>query len=175
VAEDTWLNPDLPDEPWHEVDLVHLQGPLTPDRLLFRFVLPALPAGAKIVSATLTVRVDLWGEQSFPGAAVVYRVLTPWDPDTATYNSPWSSPGLGAGWDYDSTPLDLVPLPDAGWIDFDVGLAVAAWHERGEPNHGLVVMMSDDSHNQAHHWVYMTEQADPVDRPSLRIGYEGEP
>ena len=65
--------------------------------------------------------------------------------------------------------------PDAGWIDFDVGLAVAAWHARGEPNHGLVVMMSDDSHNQAHHWVYMTEQADPVDQPSLRIGYEREP
>ncbi|RLC94333.1 MAG: hypothetical protein DRI77_11040, partial [Chloroflexi bacterium] len=36
VVDDTWLNPDLPDETWQEADLVHLQGPLTPDRLLFR-------------------------------------------------------------------------------------------------------------------------------------------
>ena len=32
-------------------------------------------------------------------------------------------------------------------------------------------MMSEDSHNQAHHWVYMSEQADPTDRPALHIAY----
>jgi len=175
AVDDTWLDPDLPDETWHETDLVHLQGPLTPDRLLFRFDLSALPADTHILSATLALRVELWGDQSFPGAAVIYRVLTPWEPATVTYNSPWSTPGLAAGVDYDPTPLDVVPVPDAGSLVFDVVEAVAAWSERGEPNYGLVVMMSEDSHNQAHHWVYMSEQPDPADRPTLRVVYEVAP
>jgi predicted Ser/Thr protein kinase len=175
VAVDTWLNPDLPDEVWHETDLVHLQGPLTPDRILFRFDLSDLPGDVVIISATLTLRVELWGEESFPGAAVVYRVLRPWDPATATYSAPWSAPGLSAGWDFDATPLDLLPLADNAWIAFDVREALVAWLERGEPNYGWVVMMSEDSHNQAHHWVYMTEQPDPADRPTLRVGYEAAP
>ncbi len=172
VVDDTWLNPDLPDETWHETDLVHLQGPLTPDRLLFRFDLAGLAENVTILSATLTIRVDLWGEESFPGAAVAYRVLIPWEPATATYDTPWGKPGMVAGVDYDPTPLDIVPVPDAGRLTFDVTRAVVAWHERGEPNYGLVVMMAEDSHNQAHHWVYLSEQPDPADWPALRITYE---
>ncbi len=175
VTDDTWLNPDLPDETWYETDLVHLQGPLTPDRLLFRFDLSTVPPNASILSATLTMRVELWGDQSFPGAAVAYRVLTPWEPVAATYDSPWSTPGLAAGVDYDPTPLDVLPVPDEGMLTLDVTRAVAAWQERGEPNYGLVVMMAEDSHNQAHHWVYMSEQPDPTDQPTLRIIYEVAP
>jgi hypothetical protein len=174
-VEDTWLNPDLPDELWHETDLVHLQGPLTPDRLLFRFDLSDLPADAKPVSATLSLQVELWGEESFPGAAVVYRVLTPWEPGAATYDAPWSAPGLAAGVDYDPTPLDVTAVPDGGRLTLNVEGAVEAWQERGEANHGLVVMMEEDSHNQAHHWAYMSEQPDAVDRPTLHIAYEMPP
>jgi serine/threonine protein kinase len=175
VVADTWLNPDLSDEVWHETDLVHLQGPLTPDRLLLRFDLTGLPEGVTVISATLTLRVELWGEQSFPGAAVVYRVLIPWEPATATYNTPWSAPGLVAGVDHDPTPLDVAPVPDAGRLTLDIGRALIFWRERGKPNHGLVVMMSKDSHNQAHHWVYMSEQPEPADRPTLHITYEVAP
>ncbi|MBL7064196.1 MAG: protein kinase [Anaerolineae bacterium] len=183
VVDDTWLNPDLPDEVWHEADLVHLQGPLTPDRILLRFDLAgrsaepgrSLPEGATVVSATLTLQVELWGEQSLPGAAVVYRVMTPWEPDTATYETPWSAPGLAAGVDYDSTPLDVAPVPDVGHLTFDVSRALVFWQEQGQPNYGLVVMMSEDSHNQAHHWVYMSEQPNPADRPTLRVVYEAAP
>jgi serine/threonine-protein kinase len=175
AVDDTWLDPDLPDEAWHEADLVHLQGPLTPDRLLVRFDLADLPADATVVSATLVLRVQLWGDQSLPGAAVAYRVLTPWEPGAATYNAPWSAPGLAAGIDYDPTPLDLAPVPDAGQLALDVSQALAAWRERGQPNCGLVVMMSEDSHNMAHHWVYMSEQPDPADRPTLQIVYETAP
>lgn len=175
AVADTWLNPDLPDEVWHDVDLVHLQGPLTPDRLLLRFGLDGLPADAAVVTATVTLRVELWGEESFPGAAVAYRVLIPWEPATANFNSPWTDPGLVAGVDFDPTPLDIVDVPDAGWIAFDVTEALAAWQERREPNYGIVVMMSEDSHNWAHHWVYMTEQTNPTDRPTLRILYEAAP
>ncbi len=175
VVDDTWLNPDMPNEVWHEADLVHLQGPLTPDRILLRFDLTDLLEDTTIVSATFTLQVELWGEQSLPGAAVVYRVLTPWEPATATYNTPWSAPGLAAGADYDFTPLDVVPVPDVGQLTFDVSRALVFWREQGEPNYGLIVMMSEDSHNQAHHWVYMSEQPDPADQPTLRIAYEAAP
>lgn len=175
VVDDTWLNPDLPDDTWHEADLVHLQGPLTPDRLLFRFDLSALDVNLHVLSATLSIRVELWGEESFPGAAVAHRVLVPWEPATATFDFPWSKPGMAAGVDYDPTPLDIAPVPDAGRLTLDVTQAVIAWYERGELNYGLVVMMSQDSHNQAHHWVYTSEQTDPGDRPELRIRYEVRP
>lgn len=172
---DTWLNPDVPDDLFHDFDLVHLQGPLTPDRILLRFDLADLPNGAGIISATLALRVELWGEESFPGAAVAYRVLTPWEATEATYNRPWSAPGLATGIDYDQIPLDLVPMPDEGYLILDVREALRFWHERDEPNYGVVVMMSEDSHNWAHHWVYLSEQPAPADRPTLRVVYEEAP
>ncbi|HEY4723175.1 MAG TPA: serine/threonine-protein kinase, partial [Anaerolineae bacterium] len=46
VTGDTWLDPDTPDDFWDTTDLVHLQGPLTPDRILLRFDLSSLPANA---------------------------------------------------------------------------------------------------------------------------------
>jgi hypothetical protein len=174
-VEDTWINPDVPDELFHDFDLVHLQGPLTPDRILLRFDLSDLPEDAEVISATLAIKVELWGEEPFPGAAVAYRVLTPWEATEATYNRPWSVPGMAAGVDYDSVPLDIVPMPDEGYLVFDVSRAFLFWHERGDPNYGLVIMMSEDSHNMAHHWVYLSEQPAPADRPTLRIAYEGSP
>jgi len=174
VAADTWLDPDGPTTNWADADLVHLQGPLTPDRLLFRFDLAGLPAGATIISATLTLQVELWGDQSLPGAAVAYRVLTPWQPETVTYEVPWTALGLSAGWDYDSVPLGMAPVPDLGPLVLDVTPAVVAWLG-GQPNNGLVVMMAADSHNQSHHWVMMTEQPSSSDRPTLRIAYKTGP
>lgn len=175
VTGDTWIDPDTPDESWHEADLVHLQGPLTPDRLLVRFDLQSLPAGATIQSATLTLRVEPWGKEIYPAAAVVYRVLIPWELSRTNYNTPWSAPGLAAGVDYDLTPLDLAIAPNGGRLNLDVSGALEAWHKQGEPNYGLVVLMSADSHNMAHYWIYMSEQPDPADRPALKIVYEVEP
>jgi serine/threonine protein kinase len=175
LIADTWIDPDTPDEVWDSTDLVHLQGPLTPDRVLLRFDLAELPAAARVTSATLTIQVELWGDQSLPGAAVAYRILTPWEASTATYNAPWTTPGMAAGIDYDATPLDMAPPPDAGFMTFDVTAAVTRWVEQGEPNHGFAIMMSADSHNQAHHWVYLSEQPAADDRPTLRVTYEVAP
>ena len=172
---DTWLNPDLPDESWHEADLVHLQGPLTPDRLLFHFELSELPKGAHVSTAMLALNLELWGKEAFPGAGVAYRVLTPWQAETTTYSAPWNRPGMLAGVDYDLTPLDIIPIEKTGQVAFDVTEAVRAWHEAGKPNYGLVVMMSEDSHNMAHWWAPMSEQTDPNVRPALRVDYEMTP
>jgi serine/threonine protein kinase len=174
-SRDTWLNPDLPDEVWHETDLVHLQGPLTPDRLLFWFDLAPLPAKAHVTTATLALNLELWGDEAFPGAGVIYQVLTPWEAETATYNTPWTEPGLLAGVDYDFTPLDMTSIQETGRIAFDVTKAVRGWHEEGNPNYGLVIMMSEDSHNMAHWWAYMSEQDAAHVRPALHVAYEVKP
>jgi len=60
-------------------------------------------------------------------------------------------------------------------LKLDVSRALEAWYKQDKPNCGLVVLMSADSHNQAHYWVYMSEQADPADRPALNIVYKVEP
>ncbi|MBN1262179.1 MAG: DNRLRE domain-containing protein, partial [Anaerolineae bacterium] len=169
--DDTWLNPDLPEGTWADLDLVHLQGPLTPDRTLVRFDLAGIPEDAEIVSATLTLRAELWGDEVFPGAVVVYTVLTPWDPTTATYQTPWTAPGLAAGVDYDSTPLDIRPIAETGPLVFNVTKALHAWIEERRPNQGFVIMMSEDSHNMAHWWLYLSEQPEAAARPTLRVSY----
>ncbi len=172
---DTWLDPDVPDSVWGQADLVHLQGPLTPDRVLLRFDLSELPPDAKVLTATLTLQVTLWGEESFPGAAVLYRVLTPWDPATASYNSPWMQPGLAAGVDYDATPLAIQPLKPKGPLHFEVTQTVRDWQHGAWANEGFVIMMSEDSHNMAHWWVSLSEQTDAQAQPTLRIAIQAPP
>ncbi len=172
---DTWLDPDVPDALWGDADLVHLQGPLTPDRVLLRFDLAEIPPAAHVVTATLTLQVELWGDERFPGAAVLYRMLTPWDPATASYDNPWMQPGLSAGVDYDSTPLAIQPLEATGPLRFDVTQAVREWQTGTWANEGFVIMMSADSHNMAHWWVSLSEQADARDRPTLEIAIEATP
>ncbi|OQA14416.1 MAG: Serine/threonine-protein kinase PrkC [Chloroflexi bacterium ADurb.Bin360] len=172
---DTWLDPDVPDSVWGQADLVHLQGPLTPDRVLLRFDLSELPPDAKVLTATLTLQVTLWGEESFPGAAVLYRVLTPWDSATASYNSPWMQPGLAAGVDYDATPLAIQPLKPKGPLHFEVTQTVRDWQHGAWANEGFVIMMSEDSHNMAHWWVSLSEQTDAQAQPTLRIAIQAPP
>lgn len=172
---DTWLDPDVPDSVWGQADLAHLQGPLTPDRVLLRFDLSALPLDAKVLTATLTLQVTLWGEESFPGAAVLYRVLTPWDAATANYSFPWMQPGLAAGVDYDATPLAIQPLEPKGPLRFEVTQAVRDWQSGAWANEGLVIMMSEDSHNMAHWWVSLSEQTDAQAQPTLRIAIQALP
>ncbi|MDX9953865.1 MAG: protein kinase [Anaerolineae bacterium] len=172
---DTWLDPDVPDSVWGQADLVHLQGPLTPDRVLLRFDLSELPPDARVLTATLTLQVTLWGEESFPGAAVLYRVLTPWDAATASYNSPWMQPGLAAGVDYDATPLAIQPLEPKGPLHFEVTQTVRDWQNGAWANEGFVIMMSEDSHNMAHWWVSLSEQTDAQAQPTLRIAIQDPP
>ncbi|MBN1921618.1 MAG: protein kinase [Anaerolineae bacterium] len=172
---DTWLDPDVPESNWGEADLVHLQGPLTPDRVLLRFDLKGLPPDAEVLTATLALQATLWGEERFPGAAVLYRVLTPWEPATANYNIPWTQPGLAAGVDYDATPLAIQPLEPPGSLHFEVTQAVRDWQSGAWVNEGFVIMMSGDSHNMAHWWVSLSEQTDVQAQPTLRIAIHTPP
>jgi hypothetical protein len=172
LVDETWLDPDTPDATWNTADRVQLQGPLKPDRILIGFNLSRLPPDATSISANLMLRTEPWGANSFPGKIAAYQLLTMWEPATATYNSPWSRPGLLAGQDYDPSPIDLVPMPDAGWVTLNVTRAVVAWQTQNRLTGGLVLMLTEDSHSASHYWVYTTDHADQAYRPTLRIVYK---
>ncbi len=59
-----WLDPDLPERAAIEDPKVHLQGPSTPDRIAYRLILPEMPAGTEVLTATLSLYTVPWGEDN---------------------------------------------------------------------------------------------------------------
>ncbi|MFQ5343163.1 MAG: protein kinase [Anaerolineae bacterium] len=169
-----WLDPDLPDRAAVEDPKVHLQGPSTPDRIAYQLILPEMPAATDVLTATLSLYTAPWGEENRYATVAVYRILRDWDPTTATYVSPWASPGLQVGVDCEPAPFFTLKLDELlhneGWLDLDVTSAVQGWLA-GQPNYGVMLRMTDDSFGMAHLWVYTAEYDDPDLRPRLSLVY----
>jgi len=172
---DTWLDPDLPDRPAVDDPKVHLQGPSTPDRLVYSLTLPEWPPQTELLTATLSLYTVPWGEDNRYVTVTAHRLLRDWDPATATYAIPWSSPGLQPVVDYELEPLTVITLTtllqSEGWLELDITPAVRDWLE-GQPNYGLAVRMTDDSFGMAHLWVYTAEYDDPDLCPKLTLIYQ---
>jgi tRNA A-37 threonylcarbamoyl transferase component Bud32 len=174
AVREAWLDPDLPERVSSEDPKVHLQGPSTPDRIVYQLALPELPAGAEVLSATLSLYTVPWGDDNRYASVAAYRLLRDWDPDTANYLSPWSTPGLQPGVDYEADPFFTLVLDDLlrgeGWLEVDITPLVRGWLA-GEPNHGLMIRMTDDSFGMAHLWVYTGQYEDPDLRPRFSLEY----
>lgn len=175
AIEETWIDPDVPDRAAYEDPKVHLQGPSTPDRVIYRLTLPEWPAETRLITATLSVYTVPWSKDNRNAAVAVYRIKRDWDPKTATYLTPWSRPGLEPKVDMDLEPTTVVTLTNLvdteGWLDLDITPAVRGWLE-GEPNYGLAVRMTDDSFGMAHLWVYTTKYEDVNLRPKFSLVYQ---
>ncbi|MBC7249607.1 MAG: DNRLRE domain-containing protein [Anaerolineae bacterium] len=102
--------------------------------------------------------------------AAAFRLLVPWEPETATFNSPWSQPGLAAGVDYAADPLGSDSLHGSDWIDLDVTGAVRAWLAHPDQNLGLVIMITAAPQG-AHYWVNTSDYPLPHRQPRLDITY----
>lgn len=169
-----WLDPDLPERVAFEDPKVHLQGPSTPDRIAYRLILPEMPAGTEVLTATLSLYTVPWGEDNRYATVALHRLLRDWDPATATYQTPWTSPGLQAGVDYQAEPFFTLELTELlnneGWLDLDITSPVQEWLA-GQPNHGVLLRMTDDSFGMAHLWVYTAEYDDPDLHPKLTLVY----
>lgn len=172
---DTWLDPDKPNEVGQAAERARLYGTTPGDRLLLGVNTTALPPEANVISATLTLRVKAQAQTAAPCRLVAFRMLTLWRPSSATYNVPWSAPGLLAGTDYEPTPIDRVTLPDTGAVTLNLTQTIVAWQKRGRPGGGLVLMLSDDSARECAYWVSTTEQTDAANRPTIRIVYKEAP
>jgi len=175
AVRSAWLDPDLPHRSAAEDPKVHLQGPSTPDRIAYQIVLPDLPEGAEILTATLSLYTAPWGKDNRYATVALHRVLREWDPATATYTSPWTKSGLSPDVDYEVKPFLTRELSDRlhkeGWLDLNITGVVREWLA-GEPNYGILLHMTDDSFGMAHLWVYTSEYDDPDFRPKLTLAYE---
>jgi hypothetical protein len=174
AVTEAWLDPDLPERVANEDPKVHLQGPSTPDRIAYRLALPELPAGAEVLSATLSLYTVPWGEDNRYATVAAHRLLCDWQPESANYLSPWAVPGLQVDVDYQAQPFQALELDTLlhaeGWLEVDVTALVQDWLA-GEPNHGLVLRLTDESYGMAHLWVYTGEYEDPNLRPRFGLTY----
>ena len=184
VAQDTWLNfayPDLPYDPEWSRDpyalypQVHLSYWGYPyDRVLLHFALEGLPAGAEAQQATLHLYLEPFLNEDLPeprpATVSAFRLLVPWQPETATFNTPWSQPGLAAGVDYAAEPQGSDSLHGSDWVDLDVSEAVRDWLAYPDRNFGLVVMITAAPQG-AHYWVDTSDYPLPDRRPRLDITY----
>ena len=130
-----------------------------------------IPAGATVVSATLSIQIaDDIDTPLFDPDFLVHRVLVPWS-ESSTWNSLGS--GLSGG--------ELSPLlatfsgdnnPDAdGLRRIDVTAAVQAWAS-GAPNYGFAILPEIISGNDDGIEILTSESGNVLLRPRLEVVYQ---
>ena len=184
AIQDTWLNFNYPDlaydpewgqDPYAIYPQVHLSYWGYPyDRVLIRFDLSQLPPDAEVEQALFYLHLESFLNEDvtepLPATVSAFRVLVPWEPDTATFNTPWSQPGLAVDVDFEAQPLGGDSLHGSDWVTVDVTAAVKAWLAHPEENWGLVVMITEAPRG-AHYWVDTSDYPLSNRQPHLDITY----
>lgn len=185
AVQDTWIDeenaalPYDPDETGQALKAVYSQVHLMffgypYDRVLVRFDLTQLPSDAKIHQAVFNIHLaDYINEdlpEPLPATVSAFRLLRPWQAETATFNAPWSQPGMAAGVDYDSQPLGSHAFHGETWFSVDVTDLTQEWAERPNENFGLMLMLTQAPLG-AHYWVDTTDYPLPDRRPRLDLTY----
>lgn len=181
---DTWLNEETPDllyDPEYPGDTfaaypqVHLQYFNYPqDRVLIRFDLRSIPSNATIERAVFYIHVAAFTNEDLPAplpaTVSAFRILRPWQAETATFIAPWSQPGMAPAVDYDARSLGSQFITDTAWISVDVTAAAKEWLARPDENWGLLLMITEAPQG-AHYWVDTTDYPLPNRRPRLDLTY----
>ncbi len=184
-VQDTWITEESPTLPYDPQDDTHTLKADYPqvhltffgypyDRVLIRFDLSQIPPSAKVRQAVFYLHLaDYINEdlpEPLPATVAVYRVLRPWQAETATFNSPWSQPGLAAGVDYDDRPLATHSFHGATWVTADITDLAQAWLASPSDNYGLLLMLVEAPQG-AHYWVDTSDYPLPSRRPRLDLTY----
>ncbi|MBN1992498.1 MAG: DNRLRE domain-containing protein [Anaerolineae bacterium] len=185
VTQDTWIdkdNPDLlydpqdsertPKAAYAQVHLSYFGYPF--DRVLIRFDLAQLPPNAIIHQAVFHQHLDVFINEDLPeplpATVSAFRLLRPWQADTATFNTPWSQPGLAANVDYDAQPLGSHSFHGETWVSLDITNLVQQWVIHPDQNFGLMLMITQAPQG-AHYWVDTSDYPLTDRRPHLDITY----
>jgi len=111
---------------------------------LLRFDLSSLPAGANILSATMSVHVD-YRTNDFSLPVNLYSMFRPWDEMQATWISAtnsvaWAVPGANGGSDRSTTATASATMSNIyTWYDFDVTDLVRQWVTNASNNKGVIL------------------------------------
>lgn len=142
-------------------------------RSLLKFDLSAIPPGATISSATLTLTAGLGYSQIADRHTDVAAVSQPWDANAtwtrASAGVPWQEgvPVTGAAFAVNS---DVILAPQSEAVTWDVTRLVAAWNSGSLPNYGMV--LSANEGDSLH--FYSASAGNPAFRPTLSVTYSVE-
>jgi hypothetical protein len=137
-------------------------------RGLIRWDLSTIPAGSTIVSAEMSLyaRVNVAGGQITINA---YRLLRP-GIQTATWNTPWETPGASGPGDRATNVLASTTRSGTGWYTWNITSAVQQWVAGSWANDGLVLVSGNESQNNARIFVPVEYQNQTL-IPKLTIQY----
>lgn len=164
-SDDTYIDPSEPNDPTlgSKKTFTARSGAIPDERGLLRFDLSAIPANATITSATLY----LYELDDRAGVvAQLYRVTTPWTESTATWNSPWITPG--GDFSTDSYSSFLVDHKNC-MASINLAALVQDWVSQKYPNYGFMIYMTGQNHK--FEFVSKEEDGNLEQRPRLSISY----
>jgi len=137
---------------------------------LFRFNLQAIPAGAKIRSATLSLLHESGNDADVPVTA--HRITNPWNEDYVT----WRRRDNGINWDTSGGDLDpnavsttLVGPASNIRYEWDLTSLVQGWVDATYENHGVALRTMENGIFGER--FYTSDETDPARRPRLTITY----
>jgi alpha-tubulin suppressor-like RCC1 family protein len=136
----------------------------THQQALIAFDLSPIPAGAPLVSASVTLTEDALPGPAWypnpPGLVAVHRITAPWEEGTVTWTSFAEA--------YDATlASSFVSTATTASVTFDVTALVASWLAGATPNYGILL---DEAGSQVT-YLPSSESETQAARPSLTVCY----
>ncbi|MCM8855464.1 MAG: DNRLRE domain-containing protein [Candidatus Thiodiazotropha sp.] len=138
-------------------------------RSLLHFNTSAIPAGARILEATLSLRRQSGSGSAQPVSA--HRIQNPWSEESVTWNRRksginWDTPGG----DFDSTAVATTPVGPANTrYAWNITPLAQGWVDGSYPNYGVVLIAAIAG--MAGERFHTSDDADPSRWPSLSITY----
>ncbi|UCD92095.1 MAG: DNRLRE domain-containing protein [Methanobacteriota archaeon] len=172
IMKDTTLIENLPDQnfgisPFLELSYDPIMG--VESRAILDFNLRSLP----IVSVNSAL-LRLYFFQDFGMSdltVTVYRLLSPWDEMTAT----WNERMIGQRWTREGGDVNLWPYDtitilsgNLGWVEWNITELVQGWVDGDYPNYGLL-LRAVGGDNQSPYRFASSDSLNPADWPELLL------
>ncbi len=138
-------------------------------RSLLRFNMGAIPSGAKILEATLSLERQSGSGADQPVSA--HRIANPWSEDSVTWNSRESGTSWDtAGGDFDGMPVATTPVGPADQrYEWNITPLAQGWVDGSYSNYGVALVAAIDG--MPGEQFYTSDQVTHDDRPSLSVTY----
>ncbi|MEM3445035.1 MAG: DNRLRE domain-containing protein [Thermoplasmata archaeon] len=164
---------------------IQTNQPLYPNKILIQFPLDpiySLPSNVVVTSALLQLYMETYYDSN--GLTIgAYRIMVPWLEGTGNWTvtndganwytrdgaTPWTTEGMGAGTDYEATPVATTTVTTIAWYSWDITALVNGWRAGTYPNYGVVLMgISTNTYWKA---FFSSDYPTAAYRPKLVVTY----
>jgi hypothetical protein len=172
--DDTWINAKATGTNYGGNATMTLNtsgGDIGEGRMLVKFDLTSIPAGATITSASL--QLTKVGGATVKHNVNLYEVISDWDELAATWNISPSSPWSKVGGDYLSSVVATTVVTGNQpytWTDPALTAVVQSWVKGTQPSYGLIIG-SPDTGTDAYNFA-TSEDVTPANQPVLTVTYQ---